>query len=154
MEKLKLLNYLTLRNLSSDMSLFIDISPIILCNLGYWHVTSGKLAPTQNSAKGPIWFHWCTFYLFQELNCKTFNLSGCSLNLEDHKNSSTYVKNVNIISWIHLDIVLKFISQIFSFSGEAPPLHYGRLWRFCPKTQAWNLAPVDSILFQFQKFEN
>ena len=24
----------------------------------------------------------------------------------------------------------------------------------CPKTQAWNLAPVGAILFQFQKFQN
>ena len=125
MEKLKLLNYLTQRNLSSEMSLFIDISPIILCNLGCWHVTSGKLAPTQNSAKGPIWFHWCTFYLFQELNCKTFNLSGCSLNLEDHKNSSTYVKNVNIISWISSWYCAKvYITNLFIF------------WR-SPSTSVW-----------------
>ena len=25
---------------------------------------------------------------------------------------------------------------------------------FCPKTQGWNLATADSILFQFQKFKN
>ena len=25
---------------------------------------------------------------------------------------------------------------------------------FRPKTQAWNLAPAGSILFQFQKFKN
>ena len=24
----------------------------------------------------------------------------------------------------------------------------------CPKTQAWNLAPAGTILFQFQQFQN
>ena len=25
---------------------------------------------------------------------------------------------------------------------------------YCPKTQAWKVAPADAILFQFQKFQH